>query len=216
MLHILQVLQPLFDRYGYFAVFLAIFLEDFGLPTPGETTLVVGSLLAARGGLNIFLFAFVAWVAAVLGDNVGYAIGRFAARSLILSVGRFLLINERKVEAVERAFRRWGPFLVAAARFVEILRQMNGIVAGMVRMRWRRFLLFNALGAGLWVVFWATLSFELGKSSGSLGSLFRRLDTLFICIFAATVVSFAVSRRLLRRKAAAPPAEAVAREAERR
>lgn len=202
MYHFLQILQPLFDRYGYFAVFLTIFLEDFGVPMPGETTLVVGSLLAAHGGLNIILFSFIAWCAAVLGDNVGYAIGRFAARSLILTVGRYLLINERKIKAVEEAFRQWGPFLVAAARFVEILRQMNGIVAGMVRMPWRRFLAFNTLGAGLWVAFWATLAYELGRQTGDLGVLFRRLDILFICLFAATIASVIVSRRLLHRKSA--------------
>lgn len=213
MHHILEILQPLFDRYGYFAVFLAVFLEDFGLPTPGETTLVVGSLLAAQGGLNIFLFAFVAWCGAVLGDNVGYSIGRFAARSLILSVGRFLLINERKVELAENAFRRWGPFLVIIARFIEILRQLNGIVAGMVRMPWRRFLVFNALGAGAWVAFWSTLAYELGLRSNKVGSLLRSVDLVFLVLFGLVIASAVASRFLLKRAAppkveAAPPGEA--------
>lgn len=205
MYHLLQILQPLFDHYGYLAVFLAVFLEDFGVPMPGETTLVVGSLLAAHGGFSIFLFAFVAWGAAVLGDNVGYAIGRFAARSLILAIGRHLFINERKVEAVEGAFRRWGPFLVAAARFVDILRQLNGIVAGMVRMPWRRFLAFNALGAALWVAFWSTLSYELGRSGTDLGVLLRRIDLLFVFLFVGAVGSALLSRRLLRKRAAVLP-----------
>ena len=204
MHHFLQILQPLFDRYGYLAVFTTIFLEDFGVPMPGETTLVVGSLLAAHGGLNIVLFGLVAWAAAVLGDNVGYAIGRYAARTLILSIGRYLFINERRIAAVETVFRRRGPILVVIARFVEILRQMNGIVAGMVRMPWRRFLAFNALGAGLWVAFWATLAYEVGKRSWSSGVLFRRMDLLFACLFVVTIASFVVSRMLSRRRPVAP------------
>ncbi|HUX19697.1 MAG TPA: DedA family protein [Spirochaetia bacterium] len=202
MQHILHILQPLFDRYGYLAVFMTIFLEDFGVPMPGETTLVVGSLLAARGGLNIFAFAGIAWAAAVLGDNVGYAIGRYGARSLILGVGRFIFLSERKVEAVERVFRRWGPLLVIVSRFIELLRQLNGIVAGMVRMPWRRFLAFNALGAGLWVAFWATLAFELGLRVRSTGSVLRHLDLLFIALFVVAAVSILLSRLILQRRSA--------------
>lgn len=200
MHHFLQILQPLFDRYGYLAVFTMIFLEDFGVPMPGETTLVVGSLLASHGGLNIVAFAIVAWAAAVLGDNVGYAIGRYAARTLILAIGRYLFITERRVAAVEEAFRRRGPALVVVARFVEILRQMNGIVAGMVRMPWRRFLGFNALGAGLWVAFWATLAYEVGRRSGNFGTILRQVDFLFLALFLLTVASLFGSRLIVRRR----------------
>ncbi len=200
MHHFLQILQPLFDRYGYLAVFMTIFLEDFGVPMPGETTLIVGSLLAARGGINIFAFAGTAWVAAVLGDNVGYAIGRFGARSAILAVGRFLFLNERKVQAAEDAFKRWGPVLVVVSRFIELLRQLNGIVAGMARMRWRRFLAFNSLGAALWVAFWSILSFKLGQGARHSAAVLRHLDLVFLILFCLTAASVIVSRLLLKRR----------------
>lgn len=197
MHHVLQVLQPLFDRYGYLAIFATIFLEDFGVPMPGETTLIVGSLLASHSGLNIVALAAVAWTAAVLGDNVGYAIGRYAARNVILKVAKHLLINEKKISAAENAFKRRGAILVIIARFVEILRQLNGIVAGMARMPWQRFLPLNALGAGLWVAFWAGLAYEFGLRSENLTSLFRRFDLIFAALFVATVTSIVLARHIV-------------------
>lgn len=157
--HYFTLAKPWLDQYGYFAVFGGVFVEGFGLPAPGETLIIAAALLAERGEMQLLLLLLTAWLAAVLGDNLGYVIGRWGGRSLLLKVG----VKPSHLEHVERFFNRYGGGVVAAARFFEILRQLNGIVAGSMGMPWWRFLTYNALGAALWVGFWGGGIFLLGK-----------------------------------------------------
>ncbi len=203
MQHLVQTLQPYIQHYGYMAVFAAIFLEDFGVPVPGETMLIVASLLAARGELSILLVVFIALAAAVLGDNVGYLIGRFGGRSLVLRFGRYVFLTPRRLSYAEEFFQRRGAIIVVAARFIEILRQMNGIVAGMTRLGWKRFLIYNSVGAALWVGFWSILFYQLGRKAELFGSLYERYKLLGFAALAAVagaaVVHFVLRRRRKRR-----------------
>lgn len=185
--HLIHAIQPYIHQYGYFAVFFAIFLEDFGVPMPGETMLIAASLGASQGSLNIFLVGLIAWGAAVLGDNTGYAIGRFGGRRLVLALGKYVLITHKRLDYAEGFFRRRGPVVVIIARFVEILRQLNGIIAGVVEMHWLKFLLFNSIGAALWVGLWSTLFYVLGSQADTLGDLFRKFEFIF---FAVIVIGF--------------------------
>ncbi len=191
---IAAALQPYLDQYGYGAVFVAIFLEDFGLPVPGETMLIAGSLLAARGTLDIVSLLATAWVAAVAGDNVGYLIGRVGGRRLVFRYGQRFLITPERMQYVEGFFRRHGgEAVVAFARFFAILRQLNGIAAGIARMPWQRFLFFNALGAALWVGLWGTLFYAIGAKALRFGDLFKTISLLAIA--AAAVAAWVVYRR---------------------
>ena len=148
--------------YGYLAVFLGIFLEDFGLPTPGETMLIAGSVMASRGSLNIYTLLFVAWVGAVTGDSIGYYIGATGGHRLLVRYGSRIGITHERLKDVEEFFDRFGDIVIVFARFFIILRQFNGIVAGSLEMPWTRFFLFNAIGAALWVGFWGGLTYWLG------------------------------------------------------
>ncbi len=159
----LAIAQPYLDAYGYGAVFAGILLEDFGVPSPGEPLLIAGALLASQGHMDITVLLFTAWSAAVIGDNIGYAIGRFGGRTLVLRHGGRLGLRERHLAKVERFFARWGGGIVVVARFFEVLRQLNGIVAGLGRMPWWRFLAYNALGAGLWVAAWGYGIYRAGR-----------------------------------------------------
>jgi membrane protein DedA with SNARE-associated domain len=150
-------------HYGYFAVVLGILLEDFGLPTPGETLLISGAIVASQGKLDIWILLPVAWAAAVVGDNIGYVIGRSGGHRLMLRYGGRVGITDDKLKQVEKFFARYGSVVVVFARFVVVLRQFNGIVAGTLGMPWWEFLALNALGAALWVGFWGELAFQLGK-----------------------------------------------------
>ncbi len=191
-------IQPYLNQYGYWAVFLSIFLEDFGLPLPGETILVTASLLAAHGNLNIFLLLAIAWFAAVFGDNVGYAIGRYGGRRFVIRYGHRVLITQKRLEYAENFFCRYGGIVVMAARFFEVLRQLNGIAAGIVRMPWWKFVLYNVLGAGLWVGFWGIVSFKLGQYMKEIGSAFQNLELIVLATFLTTGI--AVTIHLLRKK----------------
>jgi membrane protein DedA with SNARE-associated domain len=149
--------------YGYLAVALGILLEDFGLPTPGETLLITGAILASGGALNIWALLLLAWIGAVIGDNIGYVIGRTGGHRLMTRYGGRLGITTERLRRVEDFFHRYGDAVVLFARFVIILRQFNGIAAGTLEMHWLRFLALYAMGAALWVGFWGLLAFWLGK-----------------------------------------------------
>jgi membrane protein DedA with SNARE-associated domain len=156
-------LQRVIGDYGYWAVALGILLEDFGLPTPGETLLITGAILASAGALNIYVLLFVAWLGAVIGDNIGYLIGRTGGHRLMIRHGARFGITDARLKQVEAFFDRYGGWVILFARFVLVLRQFNGIVAGTLEMHWLRFLILNAIGAALWVGFWGILSFWLGR-----------------------------------------------------
>jgi len=131
-----------------------IFLESLGLPLPGETALVATSLIAAHGDLPISEVAVAGFAGAVLGDSTGYAIGRFGGRSLLLRFGPRLGLTPERFQKVENLFRKKGVWLVVVARFIVVLRQLNGPVAGTMAMPWARFVAANAAGAVLWTALW--------------------------------------------------------------
>jgi membrane protein DedA with SNARE-associated domain len=139
----------------------------------------------------------IAWVAAVTGDNIGYGIGRFGGRKLVLGHGRYLLITEQRLQKAEGFFRKYGGGVVVVARFFAVLRQLNGIVAGTVKMSWHRFLVYNILGAALWVGFWGILFYTLGDQAGRFAAGFNKVEFLIICGLVMALVIMAV--HLLRR-----------------
>jgi membrane protein DedA with SNARE-associated domain len=148
--HLVAVLEHVVREYGVFAVMLILAVEAIGAPVPGETLLIFASLLAGRGEMSLPALLVFAWVGAVLGDNIGYAIGRSVGRGAILRYGAKIGLNEARFNSIESVFLRYGSATVVFARFFSILRQLNGIVAGILGMSWWRFLLFNAIGGALW------------------------------------------------------------------
>jgi membrane protein DedA with SNARE-associated domain len=148
-------LEPYIQQYGLYAIFVIIYLESFGAPLPGESALVASSLLAVRGDLSVTDLFFTVWIAAVLGDGTGYAIGHFGGRPLLKQYGWLVKLTPERLEKLEDLFRRRGPIIVVGARFVVVLRQLNGLVAGSVGMPWHSFFLANLLGAALWAAVWS-------------------------------------------------------------
>jgi len=177
--------------YGYWAVFLGVFLESFGLPTPGETLMIAGSLMAAQGRLQIGWILLICWVAAVMGDNIGYAIGKRGGRPLVLRYGARVGIKRAHIEHVEGFFARHGGIVVLFARFVVVLRQLNGVVAGILGMNWWRFLAYNAAGAAIWVAFWSLLAYWFGRGIIHFVSRFEPI-VVGIAGLVASVVLFAL------------------------
>ncbi|MGH7639883.1 MAG: DedA family protein [Candidatus Dormibacteria bacterium] len=160
---IFHALEPVLSQYGYLAVGGLVLLEDFGVPAPGETVLIAAAIYAGTGRLDVVAVAAVAFVAAVVGDNIGYAIGHFGGRTLALRWGRYVLLTPGRLAHAEEFFRRHGGTVVVVARFIEVLRQANGIIAGISEMPWlSRFLPCNVLGAALWVALWTTVGYVAG------------------------------------------------------
>jgi membrane protein DedA with SNARE-associated domain len=174
---------PYIHQYGYWAIFFAIFLEDFGLPFPGESVLIICSLFAALGELDFILVGVTGFLGAVLGDNAGFLIGHYGGRKIVLKFGKYIFLNEKRLNKFESFFLRHGGEMVIASRFVEGLRQFNGILAGVSRMMWKRFILFNIIGSALWVGVWVGAALILSNNPGLLFKIVKNSEYVFPILF---------------------------------
>jgi membrane protein DedA with SNARE-associated domain len=161
--HFLASMEPFIRDYGVVAVFAILTFESIGFPLPGESLLIFASVLAERGEMSFPGLLFFAWIGGVAGDNIGYLIGRRLGRKVVLQYGQMFWLNADRLQRVETVFQRYGPVTVAFARFFNVLRQLNGVVAGTLRMDWWKFLLCNALGCALWVLTWGLAGFFLAE-----------------------------------------------------
>jgi membrane protein DedA with SNARE-associated domain len=191
-------------EYGYWAILLLVMLEDFGVPVPGETVLIAGAVDAGAGRLNVVLVGVIGFAAAVAGDNIGYAIGRYGGRALVLRWGKYVWLTEERLAAAERFFAAHGGKIILIARFVEGLRQANGLIAGIGRMYWPKFLLFNMLGAALWVGCWVSVGYFGGQHITTIYDYITRYSLwALIAAAVALVIWLAFFLRKRRRKARA-------------
>jgi membrane protein DedA with SNARE-associated domain len=188
-------LRRLIDDYGYAIVFTLVGAESVGLPLPGETTLVVASISAgATGRLNIAGVIAAAAAGAFIGDNVGYGIGRVGGYRLIRRYGRYLHVDDHRLKIARYLFDRYGPVIVFIGRFVSILRTYAAFLAGTTRMRWQRFVFFNAAGGITWSVTYGVLAFYFGAAITRLGPL------LNVALAAAAIAAAAAGFLVVRRK----------------
>lgn len=159
-----QWLLDLFARYGYAVVFAGVFLENAGMPVPGETTLLAGAALAQLGRLSLPWVIITAIGAATLGDNLGFWLGRREGRVLAERYGAPFGLTRERLAEFDRFFARHGPKTVFLARFITGLRVVCALLAGGSGMRWRTFLFFNASGAIAWCTTIAVAGYALGRS----------------------------------------------------
>jgi len=195
----LESLAGTLDHYGLWVVPLFVTIEDFGIPVPGETVLIAASVYAGAGRFNVVAVAIAGFVAAVIGDNVGFAIGHFGGRALVLRWGHYVFVTGERLDRAEGFFNRHGAWVITFARFIEGLRQLNGIVAGISGMRWLRFLAFNALGAALWVGTWVSVGYLAGSQIGTIYSYITRYS-YYALIALAVVMAGLIARHLRRRR----------------
>jgi len=196
-------LEPLLDNYGYLAVAGLVFVEDFGVPVPGETILIAAAVYAGAGRFNIAAVFGLGFLAAVLGDNLGYLIGRKLGRAAVLRYGRYVLLTAERLNKAEAFFARHGGKVVTVARFVSGLRQANGIIAGLTKMHWLRFLAFNALGAALWVGAWCAAGYLAGSQIQTLYDTTTRYGLYALAIILIVGAALLVRKRLNNRQPAA-------------
>lgn len=191
---VLHSLEPTLDRFGYLALGL-VFLEDFGIPVPGETVLIISAIYAGTGRLNIWLVAIIGFFAAVLGDNVGFGIGHFGGRPLAERYGKYVFLTPQRLDRAANFFDRHGGKVIVIARFVEGLRQANGIIAGITGMHWSKFLPFNMLGAALWVGVWVSIGYFSGNNINSIYDTATRYELYFGIVVGLLILIF-VGRRV--------------------
>jgi membrane protein DedA with SNARE-associated domain len=196
--HIAATLEPFVQHYGVFAVSLVLAFESLGAPVPGETVLIFASVLAHRGEMSLPALLIFAWAGSVLGDNIGYLIGKTICRATITRYGGKIGLTDARISAVEESFFRYGPATVLFARFFPILRQLNGIVAGALGMPWWRFLLFNAIGAALWVGAWVFVAIYFSAHTAAAAQVANNLVFAAAAIALIILLASLVVRRLRR------------------
>ena len=202
----LNALSGTLQHYGLWAIGLLITLEDFGVPVPGETILIAGAIFAGAGRINVVALGVVAFFAAVTGDNIGFAIGHFGGRALALRFGKYVFLTEERLDKAERFFDRRGSIVITFARFVEGLRQANGIIAGITGMHWLRFVIFNAIGAALWVGTWITIGYFAGNNITTIYHYITLYSYYVLAGLVVLIVGYIVWRRRRRRRRAAASA----------
>ena len=189
----LQLIEHYMLVYGYWAVFFGVMLENAGVPVPGETILLIAGYFASTGQFNIALVVIIAASGAIVGDNIGFAIGHHFGRGFLLRVGRFFFLTPKRLEHMENYFESHGNKTILVARFITGLRVFAALLAGASRkMPWRVFVVYNMAGAILWSVVITTLGYLFGASLPLLVKWVGRSGT--ILLIAAVVIGVIVWR----------------------
>ena len=163
MLDLIPSIGHLVHDYGLVVVAAVIGLESLGFPFPGESALVLAGIFAGtKHELNIFAVVFTAAGAAIVGQMIGYVIGREYGYWLLLRYGPYLRITESRIKLGEYLFLRYGGKIIFIGRFVPLLRSLAGILAGANRMPWRQFMLANIVGALAWSSFFGFAAYLFG------------------------------------------------------
>jgi len=152
--------EPLLLHYGLVIIMAGVAVEGFGIPAPGQTLLVAGAVLASRGKFDITLLLVSTWFATIIGNLIGYYLGRLGGRKLLAR----LPVDAVRFERMERLCERHGSKLILVARFIEGLRQLSNLLVGILQMPPLLFLLMTSLGAALWVGVWGLGAFFLDRN----------------------------------------------------
>jgi len=165
--NLLPLIEQYMLAYGYWTIFFGVMLENAGVPVPGETILLVGGYFAASrpDQFNLIRVMLTAATGAVIGDNIGFAIGHHYGRSFLLRIGRFFFLTPKRLEHMENYFAKHGNKTILVARFITGLRVFAALLAGASRkMPWRVFVMYNLAGALLWSVVITLLGYLFGQS----------------------------------------------------
>src|SRR5258708_10670474 len=162
-------LNQLISVYGYWIVMLFVGVESVGIPFPGETMLLAAAIYAGTThNLDIALVIAAASAGAVLGDNIGFWIGRAFGYELLLRYGRYIHLDQTKMKLGMYMFLKHGGKVVFFGRFVAVLRAFAALLAGINQMEWRRFLAFNLAGGVVWATILGLAGFTFGKQASHL------------------------------------------------
>jgi membrane-associated protein len=180
-LYLFDLIRGHLAEHGYWTVAIALLLENAGLPVPGETILLLASFLAySEHRLSLPYIVLVGVLAATAGDNLGFLIGHHGGRPLLARYSSLLHIRPETIDKGEKLFERYGAATVLVARFIAGLRVVAGPLAGVMRMHWRKFALFNFLGAALWVTVISGAGFLFGKHFGRLLEVFKDVNLIVL------------------------------------
>ncbi len=169
-------------------------LESMGIPSPGETALVLAAILASQGKLQIWLVLVIGIASAITGDNIGYLLGRRFGRDAVLAKGPLHAYRVRAVDYGDEFFARHGPKAVFLARFIALVRFAAAWLAGINGMPWRLFLFWNALGGIGWGLTYGLVSYFVGKAATGVLADLGIAGGVILILMAVGSVAFLVWR----------------------
>jgi membrane protein DedA with SNARE-associated domain len=192
-------------HWGYLAVGFSLFVENIGVPLPGQLVLIAAALYAPSGQLNIYGVVAVAIGASVLGSAVGYAIGEYGGRPLAERYGKYVFLTPKRLQRVEKFFAERGTIVVLLGRFVDGVRQACALIAGLSDMTFKHFMAATTAGAVLWVGVWAIV----GETAGDHITTISKYTGYVAAALAVAVVLFIAQHviRVRRHRAAATSEE---------
>jgi membrane protein DedA with SNARE-associated domain len=180
---IFDMLRMAVVHYGYWAVAVVLLLENIGLPLPGETVLLIASFSAfSQRELQLSWIIIVATVVTTIGGSLGFALGQYGGRPLLESYSRLFRISPAALTRGENLFGRYGGLTIFFARFVFGIRVVAGPLAGVLRMPWRTFLIFNFLGAAAWVSVISSAGYLFGQHLHRLERVLKRFDLAILVL----------------------------------
>ncbi|MGH9325454.1 MAG: DedA family protein [Terriglobia bacterium] len=197
--HLFVMFSGFFHRYGYWTVLAATLFENICIPVPAEATLLFAGFLARGGDLHLHWAILAAIAGSVAGEAIGYGIGDWGGKAILDRLRKRFFISARAYERSQAIFLKHGDWVVLVARFVSGLRELIGIIAGICRMPFSRFMLFNCAGAVIWAVVIACLGYFLGGSWRRLVHFFTRANVVAAILFAVAVVYLVLRSRRKRR-----------------
>jgi membrane protein DedA with SNARE-associated domain len=182
--HIVHFLRFALVHYGYWTVALLLLLENLGLPLPGETVLMLASFLAyTEHDLQVGWIIAAGIAAATLGSYCGYAVGNYGGRRLIERLERTFRISPKAFERGEKLFQEYGAVTILFARFVFGMRVLAGPIAGVLRMPWKKFAVYNVMGAALWVSVMSCVGYFFGSRWSTMVSFMKKFDQALVAAF---------------------------------
>lgn len=187
--HLLDFLRNALVQYGYWALAVTLLLENAGIPMPGETILLLASFLAySEHDLSLPWIIVVSTIAATVGDNLGFALGFHGGRPLLERYQATFRIPHKTLQRGEKLFARFGSATIFFARFVFGMRIIAGPMAGVLRMPWKKFAVFNFLGAATWVTVISGAGYLFGRHWGRLERDLKRFDIAIAVLAVLAIV----------------------------
>jgi membrane protein DedA with SNARE-associated domain len=186
-----QYISSVIAHLGYPGVFVFMMLEAMCLPIPSEIVLVFAGFLVAQGRFTLWGAMVAGLAGALTGATIAYAVGRFGGRPLVERWGKWVLLTPQRLDSVERWFGRYGAAAVVICRWITGLRAVVSLPAGLTRMRYSKFLLCTAIGAGAWVVLAVLIGYFVGEEWRAIVKILERVNrALLIIIVVAAIAAF--------------------------
>ena len=180
----LDVINDWVGQYGYVLVAVFLTIETAGVPIPGETAIVTAAALAGRGTMHILGVVIAASIGTIAGGHIGYWIGVRGGTKMVVRYGRFVGLNEKRLETTRKFFEQHGAKTIATGRFIAFVRSFMGIFAGLTGMPFRQYAFYNALGGVVWAITFCVLGYLFGRNLPVLIHYIGRVSLLVAILIA--------------------------------